>query len=75
MLDAARFHESFAADLAAPDATFMSDSQVPWGVGALEGTITEPAWRLKPSWYLLASEDRMIPPQAQARWPSGLAPQ
>ena len=65
MLDSARFHESFAADLDRADATFMADSQVPWGVRALEGAITEPAWRLKPSWYLIASDDRMIPPQAQ----------
>ena len=43
----------------------MADSQVPWGVGALSGTITEPAWKKKPSWYLVATEDRMIPPDAQ----------
>jgi pimeloyl-ACP methyl ester carboxylesterase len=66
MLDSARFHESFAADLDRADATFMADSQVPWGVRALEGSITEPAWRLKPSWYLIASDDHMIPPQAQS---------
>ena len=39
--------------------------QVPWGVGALGGSITEPAWRTKQSWYLLTTEDRMIPPPAQ----------
>jgi pimeloyl-ACP methyl ester carboxylesterase len=43
----------------------MADSQVPWGVEALNGTVSEPAWRSKPSWYLIATEDRMIPPQAQ----------
>ena len=43
----------------------MADSQVPWGVDALGGSITEPAWRIKPSWYLVATEDRMIPPPAQ----------
>src|SRR5258708_26402710 len=43
----------------------MADSQVPWGVGALGGAVTEPAWRTKPSWYLAATEDRMIPPPAQ----------
>ena len=43
----------------------MADSQVPWGVDALSGTISEPAWRSKPSWYLVATEDRMIPPPAQ----------
>jgi pimeloyl-ACP methyl ester carboxylesterase len=43
----------------------MADSQVPWGVDALGGTISEPAWRSKPSWYLVTTEDRMIPPTAQ----------
>jgi pimeloyl-ACP methyl ester carboxylesterase len=43
----------------------MADSQVPWGVDALGGTISEPAWRSKPSWYLVTTDDRMIPPPAQ----------
>jgi pimeloyl-ACP methyl ester carboxylesterase len=64
-LDRAKFHVSFAGDLPAADAAFMADSQVPWGVDALGGAITEPAWRAKPSWYLLTTEDRMIPPPAQ----------
>jgi pimeloyl-ACP methyl ester carboxylesterase len=64
-LDRDRFAGSFAADLPAADAAFMADSQVPWGVDALGGTITEPAWRSKPSWYLIATDDRMIPPPAQ----------
>ena len=64
-LDREQFHDSFAADLSAEDAAFMADSQVPWGVEALSGTISEPAWRNKPSWYLIATEDRMIPPPAQ----------
>ncbi|HEY6889476.1 MAG TPA: alpha/beta hydrolase [Solirubrobacter sp.] len=64
-LDREKFAASFAADLSADDAAFMADSQVPWGVDALGGAITEPAWRSKPSWYLVASDDRMIPPPAQ----------
>jgi pimeloyl-ACP methyl ester carboxylesterase len=64
-LDRAKFPASFAADVDAEQAAFMADSQVPWGVGALTGTISEPAWRSKPSWYLIATEDRMIPPPAQ----------
>jgi len=64
-LDRDKFHASFAADLPADLAAFMADSQVPWGVDALGGTITEPAWRTKPSWYLVATDDRMIPPPAQ----------
>lgn len=43
----------------------MADSQVPWGLDALNGKVTDPAWRSKPSWYLVASDDRMIPPPAQ----------
>ncbi len=64
-LDKAKFAESFAADVDPDTASFMADSQVPWGVEALGGTISEPAWRTKPSWYLVATEDHMIPPTAQ----------
>jgi pimeloyl-ACP methyl ester carboxylesterase len=64
-LDRDKFHASFAADLPAEQAAFMADSQVPWGVDALGGTISEAAWRTKPSWYLVATDDRMIPPPAQ----------
>jgi pimeloyl-ACP methyl ester carboxylesterase len=60
-----KFPASFAGDLPAGQAAFMADSQVPWGVNALAGTISEPAWRIKPSWYLVATDDRMIPPPAQ----------
>jgi len=64
-LDRDKFHDSFAGDLPADEAAFMADSQVPWGVDALGGTVTEPGWREKPSWYLVAADDRMIPPPAQ----------
>jgi pimeloyl-ACP methyl ester carboxylesterase len=64
-LDKAKFAASFAADVEAERAAFMADSQVPWGVEALSGTISEPAWRTKPSWYLVATDDKMIPPAAQ----------
>jgi pimeloyl-ACP methyl ester carboxylesterase len=64
-LDREKFAASFAGDVPAEQAAFMADSQVPWGVDALGGPITEPAWRIKPSWYLVATEDRMIPPPAQ----------
>src|SRR6195256_1653424 len=64
-LDKAKFHDSFAADVDADTATFMANSQVPWGVAALGGTISEPAWKTKPSWYLVSTEDKMIPPAAQ----------
>jgi pimeloyl-ACP methyl ester carboxylesterase len=65
MLDNAKFHASFAADVDAQRAAFMADSQVPWGVDALSGAISEPAWKTKPSWYLVATDDKMIPPPAQ----------
>jgi len=64
-LDRDKFHASFAADVPADLAAFMADSQVPWGVNALGGPITDPAWRTRPSWYLVTTEDRMIPPSAQ----------
>ncbi len=64
MLDRDKFHKSFAGDLAGL-AAFMADSQVPWGVNALGGTISEASWRIKPSWYLVATDDKMIPPPAQ----------
>jgi pimeloyl-ACP methyl ester carboxylesterase len=65
LLDTARFHESFAGDLPREKAEFMASSQVPWGVDALNGAVTTPAWKAKPSFYLVATDDRMIPPAAQ----------
>jgi pimeloyl-ACP methyl ester carboxylesterase len=65
LLDRAKFADSFAADVEPELAQFMADAQVPWGVEALQGAVTAPAWRAKPSWYLVATEDRMIPPGAQ----------
>jgi pimeloyl-ACP methyl ester carboxylesterase len=65
LLDRDKFHASFAGDLPDGPAAFMADSQVPWNVDAPAGAISDPAWRAKPSWYLVTSEDRMIPPSAQ----------
>jgi pimeloyl-ACP methyl ester carboxylesterase len=64
-LDRAKFPASFAADVSPEASAFMADSQVPWGLEALGGVITEAAWRTKPSWYLVSTEDKMIPPDAQ----------
>ena len=64
-LDREKFHDSFAGDLSGEEAAFMADSQVPWGVGAAGGEVGTPAWRSKPSWYLVATADRMIPPPVQ----------
>src|SRR6202142_864036 len=64
-LDRSKFAAAFAADVEPEKAAFMADSQVPWGVEALSGAVSEPAWKTKPSWYLVATEDKMIPPPAQ----------
>jgi len=64
-LDRDKFAASFAADLPPAQAAFMADSQVPWGLDALAGAATEPAWRTRPAWYLVATNDHMIPPPAQ----------
>jgi pimeloyl-ACP methyl ester carboxylesterase len=64
-LDRSKFAAAFAADVNPDLAAFMADSQVPWGLHALGGAVTEPAWKSKPSWYLVSTEDKMIPPDAQ----------
>lgn len=64
-LDRAKFQASFAADVNKAKADFMANSQVPWGVSALSGAVSTPAWKSKPSWYLVATDDKMIPPAAQ----------
>jgi len=64
-LDREKFAASFAADVNEDAAAFMADAQVPWGVEALDGAITEPAWKSKPTWYLVTTSDKMIPPDAQ----------
>jgi pimeloyl-ACP methyl ester carboxylesterase len=64
-LDAAKFADSFAADIPGDRAEFLANSQVPWGLDALNGAVTAPVWKTKPSWYLVSTEDRMIPSPAQ----------
>ena len=65
LLDREKFPASFAADVKPGLASFMADSQVPWGLDALQGAVSQPAWRTKPSWYLVTKDDKMIPPTAQ----------
>lgn len=65
VLDRDKFAGTFAADLPAAQAAFLADAQLPWGIEALGGTITDAAWSAKPSWYLVAADDHMIPPPAQ----------
>jgi pimeloyl-ACP methyl ester carboxylesterase len=69
-LDKAKFPAAFAADVDSEKAAFMADSQVPWGLDALNGAVSAPAWKTKPSWYLVATDDHMIPPLPSASWPS-----
>jgi pimeloyl-ACP methyl ester carboxylesterase len=64
-LDKAKFPAAFAGDVDAKTAAFMAESQVPWGLDALTGSVTQAAWKSKPSWYLVATDDKMIPPDAQ----------
>jgi pimeloyl-ACP methyl ester carboxylesterase len=64
-LDKAKFAAAFAADVEPKTAEFMAESQVPWGLEALNGSVTQAAWKTKPSWYLVVTEDKMIPPAAQ----------
>jgi pimeloyl-ACP methyl ester carboxylesterase len=65
LLDREKFAGSFAGDLAPELADFMADAQLPWGIEALQGAVTQPAWKSRPTWYLVATDDRMIPPAAQ----------
>jgi pimeloyl-ACP methyl ester carboxylesterase len=64
-LDRQKFVAAFAADVKPEVAEFMANSQVPWGLAAVNGVVTDAAWKTKPSWYLLTTEDHMIPPDAQ----------
>ncbi len=64
-LDRGKFAAAFAADVKPAKAAFMAASPVPWGVAALQGQVTTPAWKSRPSWYLVTAEDYMIPPPAQ----------
>ncbi|MDE1011936.1 MAG: alpha/beta hydrolase [Paraburkholderia fungorum] len=65
MLDKTKFAQAFAGDVEPARAQFLANAQVPWGVNALGGDVTTAAWHAKPSWYLLTTHDRMIPPDAQ----------
>jgi len=65
IVDKAKFHAAFAADVSPQTAAFMADSQTPFGVPAITGAVTAPAWKVKPSWYVVADADKMIPPAAQ----------
>jgi pimeloyl-ACP methyl ester carboxylesterase len=65
LLDREKFPAAFAADVKPDLADFMASSQVPWGLAAVNGVVTDAAWKTKPSWYLLTTEDHMIPPDTE----------
>ena len=64
-LDKDRFPSAFAADVDPARTRFMANAQVPWGLGAFSGKIAEPAWKTKPVFHLLTSDDLMVPPALQ----------
>ncbi len=64
-LDRQKFAASFAADVKPEIANFMANSQVPWGLAAASAGSISAAWKTKPSWYLLTTEDHMIAPELQ----------
>lgn len=70
LLDRSKFAASFAGDVEPQRAAFMADSQAPWGIAALNGTVSAPAWKTKLSWYFVATSDKMIPPRHNALWRS-----
>ncbi|MYM67265.1 alpha/beta fold hydrolase [Pseudoduganella sp. FT55W] len=61
-LDPAQFHQDFAADLPAKTARFMAISQVLPNASVFSTKVSNPAWKNKPSWGIVASEDRAINP-------------
>ena len=65
IVDPARFHADFAADLPAKEANFMAISQVPISVTGFGTPITDAAWKHKKSWYAVATDDRMINPEME----------
>ncbi len=64
-LDRSKFHANFCADVPAAKARFMADSQVPVGLAAFGTDLTAAAWKSKKSWYIVSTEDKMIPPDAE----------
>ena len=58
--------EDFAQDLSAKEIAVLTATQVPTSVAAMKGEITTPAWKSKPSWYIIAENDRTISPDLEA---------
>src|SRR5579859_4844268 len=64
-IDPAVFHADFAADLPAAKAAFMAESQVLISADSFTHKVTSPAWRTKPTWYMVATADRSIHPDQE----------
>jgi len=58
--------EDLAQDLSAKEIAILTSTQVPTSVGAMKGEVTNPAWKSKPSWYIIAANDRTISPELEA---------
>ena len=58
--------EDFAQDLSAKEIEVLTATQVPVSVAAMKGEVTTPAWKSKPSWYIIAANDRAISPDLEA---------
>ncbi|WP_027686913.1 alpha/beta fold hydrolase [Rhizobium leguminosarum] len=67
VVDPVRFPVAFAADVDPATTRFMAAAQLPWGLAAVTAPLTHAAWKTKPSLYLVASADKMVPPSAQRR--------
>jgi pimeloyl-ACP methyl ester carboxylesterase len=64
-IEEAHFAADFAADIPRDEAEFMAISQVPISTDAFTHKVTNPAWKHKPTWYMVASADRSINPQQE----------
>jgi len=64
-IEPAHFAADFAADIPAAVSHFMAVSQVPISTDSFTHKVTNPAWKAKPTWYMVASADRSINPEQE----------
>jgi pimeloyl-ACP methyl ester carboxylesterase len=64
-IEQAHFVADFAADVPPAVSHFMAISQVPISTEAFTHKVTSPAWKTKPTWYMVASSDRSINPEQE----------
>lgn len=63
----AAFVGAFAPDVRSDVREFMADAQAPIAIAAISSPVTDPAWRTKPSWYLVSKDDKIIPPDNERK--------